>query len=307
MPKEVYLPDSDCECYYQALDLLNEALEPIDERITALEQNTPDPQYSGVSTEPKPSDVAENSIYLELDTGKFYYYHDNEWHEMDCSCSGGGGSSNIKHVFVSCDGTLDDDFEEASAIVQNGGKIIASYRNEEYESTGFNGSGAMLFSNGRNSASWFEDFFATDYPVPKKVIPLAFQYDENNITIEPEGMYYMAPTSDSPNGWIEVTGVAGDGGIPYEIYPDTILDYVEDYCVLVYAIISEKSSDYLTSTRGVYMRSEIIDVDIYPWDDQSEQYDMNNPYHTKCLTGGSYRIVSIPNALLLYKMSQGIR
>lgn len=91
MPREVYLPDSDCECYYQALDLLNDALEPIDERITALEQSAPDPQYSGVSTEPKPSDVAENSIYLELDTGKFYYYHDNEWHELPCSCSGDGG------------------------------------------------------------------------------------------------------------------------------------------------------------------------------------------------------------------------
>ena len=99
MSKPLYLPDSDCDCYYKALELLNEALEPIDERITALEQNTPDPQYSGVSTEPKPSDVAENSIYLELDTGKFYYYHDNEWHEIDCLCSGGKGNIVVNYIY----------------------------------------------------------------------------------------------------------------------------------------------------------------------------------------------------------------
>lgn len=84
MPREVYLPDSDCECYYQALDLLNDALEPIDERITALEQNAPDPMYMGVSTEEKPTGVSENSMYLELDTGKFYYYHNGEWNQIPC-------------------------------------------------------------------------------------------------------------------------------------------------------------------------------------------------------------------------------
>lgn len=56
MNKGLYLPQSDCECYYQALDLLNdaldEALDPIEqdiesntERIEALEQQETESNY----------------------------------------------------------------------------------------------------------------------------------------------------------------------------------------------------------------------------------------------------------------------
>lgn len=48
-------------------------------------------QYAGVSTDDKPTGVPTYSIYLELDTGKFYYYDGAEWNEIPCSCSGDGG------------------------------------------------------------------------------------------------------------------------------------------------------------------------------------------------------------------------
>ena len=90
MSRPLYVPDSDCECYQMALDLLNEAIQPFIDRLESLERGYP--QYMGLSTEEKPEDVPKNSIYLELDTGKFYYYDNGEWKEMDCSCNGGGGS-----------------------------------------------------------------------------------------------------------------------------------------------------------------------------------------------------------------------
>lgn len=34
---------------------------------------------AGLSTDTKPLDVAENTIFLELDTGNFYYFDGEEW------------------------------------------------------------------------------------------------------------------------------------------------------------------------------------------------------------------------------------
>ena len=97
--RKVYLPSSDCECYYQALDLLNEALAPFIERLESLERGLP--QYLGLSTETKPNDAPKNSIYLELDTGRFYYYDGNSWELMDCSCgSSGGGTVESEYIFL---------------------------------------------------------------------------------------------------------------------------------------------------------------------------------------------------------------
>lgn len=47
-------------------------------------------QYAGVSTDEKPASAPIHSVFLELDTGKFYYYDGTEWKEIPCSCSGGG-------------------------------------------------------------------------------------------------------------------------------------------------------------------------------------------------------------------------
>lgn len=48
-------------------------------------------QYAGVSTDEKPANAPTYSVYLELDTGKFYYYDGTEWKEVPCCGSGGGG------------------------------------------------------------------------------------------------------------------------------------------------------------------------------------------------------------------------
>lgn len=66
-------------------------------------------QYAGVSTSDKPTGVPTYSIYLELDTGKFYYYDGSEWQELPCSCSGGGGGSEASTAKVTLNLTADDD------------------------------------------------------------------------------------------------------------------------------------------------------------------------------------------------------
>lgn len=59
-------------------------------------------QYAGVSTSDKPTGVPTYSIYLELDTGKFYYYDGSEWQELPCACGGegGGGGSDFSTAQV---------------------------------------------------------------------------------------------------------------------------------------------------------------------------------------------------------------
>lgn len=37
------------------------------------------PDLLGLSTDTKPDDAFENSLFLELDTGDFYYFTDGEW------------------------------------------------------------------------------------------------------------------------------------------------------------------------------------------------------------------------------------
>lgn len=43
--------------------------------------------FSGVSTSPKPTNCAVNSLFVELDTGKFYYFSGTEWLEIPLSGS----------------------------------------------------------------------------------------------------------------------------------------------------------------------------------------------------------------------------
>ena len=35
--------------------------------------------YVGLSTDTKPTDALVNSLFLELDTGDFYYYNGSDW------------------------------------------------------------------------------------------------------------------------------------------------------------------------------------------------------------------------------------
>ena len=39
-------------------------------------------EYKGLSTDKKPTACAVNSLFLELDTGKFYYFDGSEWKEI---------------------------------------------------------------------------------------------------------------------------------------------------------------------------------------------------------------------------------
>lgn len=40
-------------------------------------------EYSGLSTDEKPTNgVAVNALFLELDTGKFYYFDGGYWQEV---------------------------------------------------------------------------------------------------------------------------------------------------------------------------------------------------------------------------------
>lgn len=58
-------------------------------------------ELKGLSADEKPTEingvaVHQNSLFLELDTGKFYYFDGEDWAEM------GGGSSNSEPI-------IDDD------------------------------------------------------------------------------------------------------------------------------------------------------------------------------------------------------
>ena len=39
-------------------------------------------QFLGKSTDEKPTNVGENSLFLELDTGTIYYFSGNQWNEV---------------------------------------------------------------------------------------------------------------------------------------------------------------------------------------------------------------------------------
>ena len=36
-------------------------------------------EYKGLSTDSKPTDCGTNSVFLELDTGNFYYFNGETW------------------------------------------------------------------------------------------------------------------------------------------------------------------------------------------------------------------------------------
>lgn len=49
--------------------------------ISVIKQNMASPnEYRGLSTDEKPTDnVTINSLFLELDTGDFYYFDGEQW------------------------------------------------------------------------------------------------------------------------------------------------------------------------------------------------------------------------------------
>ena len=45
----------------------------------AVTLNGANADYLGESTDTKPEDVPVNTLFLELDTGDFYYYNGSDW------------------------------------------------------------------------------------------------------------------------------------------------------------------------------------------------------------------------------------
>lgn len=51
--------------------------------ITYNDNRTTDEyEYKGLSTDDKPTDCATNSLFLELDTGDFYYFNGSTWSKI---------------------------------------------------------------------------------------------------------------------------------------------------------------------------------------------------------------------------------
>ena len=48
----------------------------------AVSNNGSDLDLRGLSTDDKPTDVSVNTIFLELDTGDFYYFDGTEWNKI---------------------------------------------------------------------------------------------------------------------------------------------------------------------------------------------------------------------------------
>lgn len=48
----------------------------------AVTLNGAQPNYVGVSTDSKPAEAEKNSIFLELDTGNFYYFDGTAWQKL---------------------------------------------------------------------------------------------------------------------------------------------------------------------------------------------------------------------------------
>lgn len=48
----------------------------------AVTLNGANADYMGLHDDDKPTDVAVNSLFLELDTGDFYYFDGDEWQKI---------------------------------------------------------------------------------------------------------------------------------------------------------------------------------------------------------------------------------
>lgn len=53
-----------------------------DKYVNAEGNYVSDTKYKGLSTDEKPTTCAINSIFLELDTGDFYYFNGTTWSKV---------------------------------------------------------------------------------------------------------------------------------------------------------------------------------------------------------------------------------
>lgn len=115
--------------------------------MVTLVENKTTAKYIGLSTDTKPTQISDSvgmpngSRFLEMDTGKKYYWSTNnqQWGEMPSSSGGGGSSSDGGAFFVNVtigsrwsESTADKTYSEILEAYQSGMVIYA-----KIESTGF--------------------------------------------------------------------------------------------------------------------------------------------------------------------------
>ena len=95
-------------------------------------------EFFGLSTDTKPTDTANGSLFTEIDSGKKYMFDfaGSQWCEIPAAESGGGSSGGVLVVHVdwdTADGTLDKTWQEIAdadyavlKVAMEGGNAYAS-------------------------------------------------------------------------------------------------------------------------------------------------------------------------------------
>ena len=103
--------------------------------------------YEGLSTDSKPTtEVATNSRFHELDTGKYYFFSAGSWTEIPSS--GGGGSTNTTETYT---GTLDGLYNRFVQIFQSKYSVTDNYRPFYNDYASGNVSGGFTFTFNGNT------------------------------------------------------------------------------------------------------------------------------------------------------------
>ena len=81
-----------------------------------------DMSYQGLSTDTKPTeDVAINSLFLELDTGDFYYFDGSDWNKVGSGDSPSEDGYEITNPVLTLNiSGIPQDIEEAYYVDENG-------------------------------------------------------------------------------------------------------------------------------------------------------------------------------------------
>lgn len=98
--------------------------------------NTTNVTFYGLSTDAKTTEgVGNGSCFIEMDTGKGYFFdlENNEWHEQSGGGSGGGGSTLLVNIVE--DGsvwTCDKTWKEMHDAAMAGSQVWVRVYNESY-------------------------------------------------------------------------------------------------------------------------------------------------------------------------------
>ena len=319
MAQKVYLPESDCDCYFQAVDLLNEILQPLTDRMTNLENQFP--TYSGMSTDDKPSDAEKNAIFFEVDTGKFYYFDGDAWHEISCgecggeccgtaivgsaivgeSCVGGTASLPLQFFFeVDCEGKLllnDIDFLTLYDLASRGVQLIchpkSSYNVFYSLSVSDDENGKVInFTDGASFAyDSIIDEYIFDYVLSVNAETFVqLNYDVSSATppvlVGQEASFYYVESKygcDELFNFIENCGVITG----LKSTPSTVIDH------------DGVPQRVVGDVEYVYF-DHLDEAEFYLYDEDLGDYDYLNPVTLPVISGPAYLLVCYGNRLYYY-------